>query len=89
MKNCDVCVVSTSADEDEVLVRVQVEQQKDGELCQIIGYLERKGLPAEGKKTVIAANQGYFLMDGILYNEATGSPVRRNWLCHDTLGREY
>ena len=55
MKNCDACIVSTSADEDEVLVRVQVEQRKDGESCQIIDYLEGKGLPveaAEAKKTV-------------------------------------
>ena len=42
VKNCDVCVISTSNDEDEVLVRVQVEQQRDGKLCQVIYYLEGK-----------------------------------------------
>ena len=80
VKNCDVCVVSTTANEDEVLVRVQAEQRKDGELCQIIDYLEGKGLPAEAaeaKKTVIAANQGYFLVDGVLYYESTDNPGRR------------
>ena len=64
MKNHDVCVVSASDEETKVLIRVQAEQRKDGEISQIINYLEGKSLPgdaAEAKKLVIAANQGYFL----------------------------
>ena len=62
------------------MFRVQAEQRKDGELSQIINYLEGKSLPkdaAEAKKTVIAANQGYFLVEGILYYESSDSPGRR------------
>ena len=80
MKNRDVHVVSASDEENKVLIRVQAEQRKDGELSQIINYLEGKSLPkdaAEAKKTVIAANQGYFLVDGILYYESSDSPRRR------------
>ena len=41
VKNCDMYVVSAS-DENEVLIRVQVEQHKDGELSQITNYLDGK-----------------------------------------------
>ena len=71
-KNYDVCVVSASDEQNEALIRAQAEQRKDGELSQIINHLEGKSLPkdaAEAKKTVIAANKRYFLVDGILYYE--------------------
>ena len=79
-KNYDVCVISASDEQNEALIRAQAEQRKDGELSQIINYLEGKSLPkdaVEAKKTVIAANQGYFLVDGILYYESSDSPGRR------------
>ena len=37
VKNCEVRVVSAS-DKNKVLIRVQAEQQKDGELSQIITW---------------------------------------------------
>ena len=50
-------------------------------MVQIINnYLEGKTLPegaTEAKKMVITANQGYFLVDGILYYESSDSPGRR------------
>ena len=79
IKNCDIRVVSAS-DENEVLIRVQVEQHKDGELSQITNYLDGKSLPedaSESKKIVIAASQGYFLVDGILYYKSSDSPGRK------------
>ena len=42
VKNCDVCIVSTCDEENEVLIRIQPEQQKDGKLFQIINYLKGK-----------------------------------------------
>ena len=37
VKNCEVCVVSASY-KNKVLIRVQAEQRKDGELSQIITW---------------------------------------------------
>ena len=65
VKNSVVRVVSASDEGNEVLITVQAEQCKDGELSHIINYLEGKSLPedpAEAEKTVIAANQGNFLI---------------------------
>ena len=41
-KNYDVCVISASDEQNEALIRAQAEQRKDGELSQIINYLEGK-----------------------------------------------
>ena len=51
-KNYDVYVVSASDEQNEALIRAQVEQRKDGELSQIINYLVPKDA-AEAKKTEI------------------------------------
>ena len=39
--------VVSASDENEVLIRVQVEQCKDGELSQITNYLDGKSLPED------------------------------------------
>ena len=80
MKNCVARVASASDEENDVLIKVSAEQQIVGELSQIINYLEGRSLPEDAsaaKKTRIAANQGCFLADGILYYEWLDNPGRR------------
>ena len=80
VQNCDVRAVTASDEEDEILVRVRTEQQKDKELSQLISYLESKQLPEDAKesKTIVnAANHGYFMVDGVLYYEPADTPGRR------------
>jgi len=66
--------------EDPVLAKVQKEQRQDGELYDLIKYLETKVLP-EGEvrrqKVLVSAQQGYYLVDGVLYFESTEVADRR------------
>ena len=56
VKNLDVHVVSAGDEENKVLIRVQTEQRKDGELSQIINYLEGKSLPEVGLRRLCRHN---------------------------------
>ena len=57
VKNHDVCVVSASDEENKVLISVQAEQRKDGELSQIINYLEDKSLLEDAAEANTGKNQ--------------------------------
>ena len=66
--------------EDPVLVKVQKEQRQDGELNDLIQYLETKVLPEDEvkrQKVLFSAQQGYYIVDGILYFESADVPDRR------------
>ena len=73
-------VMVNQVTEDPVLAKVQKEQQEDEELGDLIEYLEAKVLP-EGEvrrqKVLVSAQQGYYIVDGILYFKSTEVPDRR------------
>jgi len=68
-----VMSVTASDEEEQNLGKVQAEQHMDHKLAQLIEYLEQGVLPigpAEAQRIVRDANQGYFLVDGVLYFES-------------------
>ena len=65
---------------DPVLVKVQEEQHQDEELSDLIKYLEGKVLPdcpMRRQKVLTTAQQGYYVIDGMLYFESAEVPDRR------------
>ena len=76
----EVRVIVNQVMEDPVLAKVQKEQRQDEELGDLIKYLETKILPKDEvrrQKVLISAQQGYYIVDGVLYFEATEVPDRR------------
>ena len=76
----DSGTVRVIVDQDPVLAKVQREQRQDGELNDLIQYLETKVLPEDEvrrQKVLVSAQQGYYIVDGILYFESAEVPDRR------------
>ena len=75
----EVQVVTSKATADPVLVRVQKEQQQDEQQADLIKYLMNKELPdciVRRQKVLTAAQQGYYVIDGVLYFESAEVPNR-------------
>ena len=75
----DSGTVRVIVDQDPVLAKVQREQRQDGELNDLIQYLETKVLPEDEvrrQKVLASAQQGYYIVDGILYFESAEVPDR-------------
>jgi len=73
VENSVVMSVTASDEEEQNLGKVQAEQCINHKLAQLIEYLEQGVLPtgpAEAQRIVRDANQGYFLVDGVLYFES-------------------
>ena len=74
--------------EETLLQSIRTQQSEDKEIVNLINYLEKKMLPADGKEaqhTAAVAKKGYFVLDGVLYYESSDVPGRRRLVVPEQL----
>ena len=74
--------------EENLLQNIRTQQSEDEEIVNITNYLERKILPTDAKEAqhiAAVAKKGYFVLDGVLYNESNDVPGRRRLVVPEKL----